>query len=117
MYDSNNVFAKILRNEIPAKKIAEGEHFLSFYDIAAKAPIHALIIPKGKYINAHDFSGNASAEEIVSFWQGINETVKILELEKNGYRLISNAGLHGNQEVPHFHIHILGGKNLGTIII
>lgn len=117
MYDQNNVFAKILKGEIPAKKIAEGEHFLSFYDIAAKAPVHALIIPKGQYINSHDFAANASAQEIVNFWHGLSETINALALGKNGYRLIANTGLHGNQEVPHFHIHILGGKDLGTKII
>jgi histidine triad (HIT) family protein len=117
VYDQNNVFAKILKGEIPAKKIAEGEHFLSFHDIAAKAPVHALVIPKGRYINAHDFANQASSEEITNFWQGVSTTISALELDKNGYRLISNTGLDGRQEVPHFHIHILGGKDLGTKIV
>lgn len=116
VYDSNNIFAKILREEIPAKKIAENEYFLSFYDIAAKAPIHALVIPKGNYINAHDFADKASAAEINNFWKGVSETIALLELKTNGYRLISNTGLNGRQEVPHFHIHVLGGKELGAKI-
>lgn len=117
MYDSNNIFAKILRTEIPAKKIAENEYFLSFHDIAAKAPIHALIIPKGNYINAHDFADKASAAEINGFWQGVSKTITLLALENTGYRLIANTGLHGRQEVLHFHMHILGGKELGAKIV
>lgn len=117
MYDSNNIFAKILRAEIPAKKIAENEYFLSFHDIAAKAPVHALVIPKGNYINAHDFANKASDAEISNFWKGVSETITLLELQTNGYRLIANTGINGCQEVQHFHIHILGGTKLGAKIV
>lgn len=117
MYDQNNIFAKILRGEIPAKKISQGPYYLSFYDIAPKAPIHALVIPAGPYQNSYDFSANASAEEIIGFYKGINETLDLLELKANGYRLISNTGTHGRQDVPHFHIHILGGHDLGPKMV
>lgn len=113
MYDQNNIFAKILRDEIPAKKIAQGQYYLSFYDIAPKAPIHALIIPTGTYQNAHEFSAKASAEEIVGFYKGVDATIDVLGLKADGYRLISNTGTYGRQDVPHFHIHILGGHDLG----
>lgn len=113
MYDVNNVFAKIIRGEIPCKRIAEDEYFLSFYDIKPKAPIHALVIPNGAYENAHDFTGNALPEEIVGFWKGVNTTINILSLSQNGYRLVVNNGKHSHQEVLHFHVHILGGHDLG----
>ncbi len=113
MYNQNNIFAKILRREIPCEKIAEDQYYLSFHDIAPKAPVHALVIPTGPYQNAHDFSDNASTEEIVGFWKGVNATFELLGLKADGYRLITNTGAHGRQDVPHFHIHILGGHDLG----
>lgn len=117
MYDTNNIFAKILREEIPCEKVEEDKYFLSFHDIHPKAPIHALVIPKGFYENAHDFASKATLEEIVGFWHGINITVTKLNLTQNGYRLISNTGLHGRQEVSHFHVHILGGHDLGPKMV
>lgn len=117
MYDQNNIFAKILREEIPCRKIAEDQYFLSFYDIAPKTTIHALVVPTGPYINAHDFASTASTEEIVGFWKGVNATIHALDLTHDGYRLITNTGLHGRQEVPHFHVHVLGGQDLGPKIV
>jgi diadenosine tetraphosphate (Ap4A) HIT family hydrolase len=117
MYDQNNIFAKILRSEIPCKKIAENQYFLSFHDIAPKAPVHALAIPSGHYKNAHDFTARASAKEIIGFWMGVNTTIDALHLAQNGYRLIANTGTNGRQDVPHFHIHILGGQDLGPKIV
>lgn len=117
MYDQNNIFAKILRGEVPCQKITQNQYFLSFYDIAPKAPIHALVIPTGSYQNAHDFSDKASPDEITGFYKGVNDTLDVLGLKANGYRLISNTGLHGRQDVPHFHIHILAGHDLGPKMV
>ena len=117
MYDQNNIFAKILRSEIPCKKIAEDQYFLSFHDIAPKAALHALVIPTGHYKNAHDFTSRSSTDEIVGFWKGVNTTIDALNVAQNGYRLITNTGTDGRQDVPHFHIHILGGQDLGPKIV
>ncbi len=117
MYDTNNIFAKILRKEISCNKIEEDEYFLSFHDLHPKAPSHALIIPKGSYLNAHDFSARASAEEIIGFWKGVNTTITALNLTQNGYRIIANTGIHGRQEIPHFHVHLLGGHDLGSKMV
>lgn len=113
-YDSNNIFAKILRGEIPCKKIYEDDFVLSFYDIQPRKKIHALIIPKGAYSDATDFAQNASAEEITGFWRAIPKIVAALGLDK-GYRLISNCQEHGHQEVPHLHVHLLGGEPVGPM--
>jgi diadenosine tetraphosphate (Ap4A) HIT family hydrolase len=117
MYDTNNIFTKILRGEIPCKKVAEGNYFLSFYDINPKANTHVLVIPTGQYLNAHDFAKNATPEEQVGFWQGIDETIEILKIKENGYRLIMNTGINGRQEVPHMHMHILGGNDIGPMVV
>jgi diadenosine tetraphosphate (Ap4A) HIT family hydrolase len=117
MYDQNNIFAKILRGEIPAKKISQGPYYLSFYDIAPKAPVHALVIPTGAYLNADDFADKAAPDEIIGFYKGLSATIEMLGLKANGYRLISNTGIHGRQDVPHFHIHILGGHDLGPKMV
>lgn len=115
-YDKNNIFARILKGEIPVKKITEGHDFLSFYDAFPKAPLHALVIPKGAYANWFDFYEKASQEEIIGFHNGINQTIEILEIKETGFRIISNQGANGGQEIPHYHIHILGGKKLGPMI-
>jgi len=115
-YDPNNIFAKILRGEIPCTKILEDEFSLAFHDAYPKAPVHALVIPKGAYINAQDFHQNASPEEIVGFYRGASKAVDLLGLDKDGYRIISNSGINGGQEVPHYHIHLLGGKKLGPMV-
>jgi len=117
MYDTNNIFAKILREEIPCQKIAEGKHFLSFYDISPKAKIHALVIPTGPYINVHDFVTRASVDAQIGFWQGFRETLAILQLDEQGYRLVMNIGVHGRQEVLHMHVHILGGNDTGPMVL
>ena len=116
-YDKNNIFARILRGEIPCKKIYEDECSLAFYDIHPQAPIHALIIPKVTFISMDDFITSAPPELIASFFQSIGKVVQILELSEGGYRLISNHGPDSCQEVPHLHFHILGGKKLGPLIL
>ena len=118
MYNTNNIFAKIIRNEIPAKQIYSNSNALSFYDINPQAKIHALVIPKGEYVDILDFSLNASQDEMKDFFDAVNTTIVALGLcANNGFRTISNTGLNGGQEVPHFHMHILGGEHLGKMII
>ncbi len=115
-YDSNNVFAKILRGEIPCKKIYEDEYALAFPDIKPQAPVHVLIIPKGPYATYNDFIASASDAEIIGFQRAIGNVINSTNIVANGYRLIANAGVYSHQEVPHFHIHILGGRDLGPIL-
>ena len=118
-YDDSNIFAKILRNEIPCKKIYEDEFVLSFHDINPQKKIHALVIPKGKYIDLDDFSNNASKEEIVGLIKGINIVAKKLRISKDvgkGYRALSNINEHGGQEVPHLHFHLFGGEKIGKMV-
>ncbi len=116
MYDSDNLFAKILRGEIPCDTVYEDNHVLAFRDISPQAPVHVLVIPKGAYVNMDDFSANASDEEIAGFTRGIGETARKLGLVEGGYRAIANIGEDANAEIPHLHVHILGGKNLGHLI-
>ena len=118
-YDNNNIFAKILRNEIPCDKIYEDEYVLSFYDITPQKKIHALVIPKGKYIDLDDFNSKATEKEIVGLLKGISIVAKKLgiSVEKGkGYRTLSNLSEHGGQEVPHLHFHLFGGEKLGKMI-
>ncbi|OYV40748.1 MAG: histidine triad nucleotide-binding protein [Acidocella sp. 20-61-6] len=115
-YDDNNIFAKILRGEIPCRKIHEDEHALAFHDIRPQAPVHALVIPKGKYVSFADFGSNAPAELACGFNRAIAFVAQKLALEKTGYRLIANMGWDSHQEVPHYHVHILGGRKLGTML-
>ncbi|MGI9501400.1 MAG: histidine triad nucleotide-binding protein [Geminicoccaceae bacterium] len=115
-YDETNVFAKILRGELPCNKILENEHALAFHDINPMAPVHALVIPKGAYVSMDDFSANASAAEIGGFFRTVGEVARQLGLAESGYRLIANTGEHGLQEVPHFHMHVFGGAMLGRMI-
>jgi len=121
-YDKNNIFAKILRGEIPLKpseKIYENEFVLSFYDINPKKKVHALIIPKGEYINLDDFNKRASEKEIAELIKGINIVAKKLGISVDGghgYRVIANVGENGGQEVPHLHFHLLGGEKVGKMI-
>ena len=117
-YDENNIFAKILRGEISCKKIYEDDYVLSFYDINPQKKIHALIIPKGKYIDLDDFSKKASSQEMVGLIKGINKVAEKLGISMNtgrGYRTLANIGEYGGQEVPHFHIHILAGEKIGAL--
>ena len=118
-YDNNNIFAKILRGEIPCKKIYEDQFILSFYDINPQKKIHALVIPKGKYINLDDFSSNAKSEEMVGLLKGINIVAKKLGISTEagqGYRALANIGEHGGQEVPHLHFHLFGGERVGKMV-
>jgi len=117
-YDKNNIFAKILRGEIPCKKIYENKYVLSFYDSSPQKKIHALIIPKGEYTDLDHFNMTASEKEIIEFYKSITHVVKLLKISNNetGYRLISNVGLDGGQEITHFHHHILGGENIGKMV-
>jgi len=115
-YDDNNIFARILRGEIPCKKVHETDHALAFHDINPQAPVHVLVIPKGRYVSMDDFAGNAGAEEIVGLWRAVAETARILGLADPGYRILANHGRHAHQEVPHLHIHIFGGRPLGPML-
>ena len=114
-YNDDNIFAKILNKKISTDIILENEHAIAFHDIAPQAPVHILIIPKGKFIKYDDFLNKASKDEIYYFFDLINQLVKVYDLENTGYRLISNAGKNANQEVPHLHFHLLAGKNLGKM--
>ena len=114
-YNDDNIFAKILNKKLSTDIILENEHAIAFNDIAPQAPIHILIIPKGKYIKYDDFLNKASKDEIYHFFKLINQLVKDYDLENTGYRLITNAGRNANQEVPHLHFHLLAGKNLGKM--
>ena len=119
-YDDQNIFAKILRGEIPNKTVLETEYALAFEDIAPQAPIHVLVIPKGPYMNYDHFALAASDEEIVGFTRAIGQVCKMLGIQPSldgmGYRAIANTGEAGVQEVPHLHVHILGGRVLGRMI-
>lgn len=120
-YDSSNVFAKILRGEIPNKTVYESEHTLAFYDIMPQAPIHVLVIPKGAYVDFADFSANAPNIEIIDFYRSCAKICTELKLtssngSKGGFRAITNSGAYGLQEVPHYHLHLLGGRVLGPLL-
>lgn len=115
-YDANNVFAKILRSEIPCKKVYEDEFALAFSDINPQAPTHVLVIPKGPYTAHEDFVNSATAEEIVGFQKAISSAAQAAGVTATGYRLISNSGANAHQEVPHYHVHILGGRALGPML-
>ena len=115
-YDSNNVFAKILRGEIPCAKIYEDEHVLAFKDIRPQAKVHALVIPKGAYISMDDFSATASEAEIAALIRAVGLVARQLGVAESGYRILANSGRHSHQEVPHLHIHIFGGQPLGRMI-
>ena len=119
-YDKNNIFAKILRGEIPCKKIYENEYILSFYDINPQKKVHALVIPKGEYTDLDDFSSRASEKEISELIKGISFVAKKLGISLNdngkGYRSLVNIGGHGGQEVPHLHFHLFGGEKVGKMV-
>ena len=118
-YDDNNIFAKILRGEIPCEKIYEDDYVLSFHDITPQKKIHALVIPKGKYIDLDDFNTKASDKEIVELIKGISIVAKKLGISLDtgkGYRTLSNLSEHGGQEVPHLHFHLFGGEKVGKMV-
>jgi histidine triad (HIT) family protein len=119
-YDPSNIFARILRGEIPARTVLETEHALAFHDINPSAPHHVLVIPRGAYVNLDDFSLNASDAEIVGFQRAVGRLCAELGVAPDGggegYRAITNSGPHGMQEVPHYHVHILAGRVLGRLV-
>lgn len=115
-YDDSNIFARILRGEIPCNKVYEDDHVLAFRDIAPKAPVHVLVIPKGAYVSHDDFSARASDGDIAAFTRAVGQIARDLGVAETGYRLIANTGLNGGQEVPHYHVHILGGGNVGPMV-
>ena len=116
IYDEDNVFAKILKAKIPYEKVLENKYALAFNDINRQAPIHILVIPKKPYTDLYNFTQNANLDEIKCFWELVNNVISKKVIEDNGFRIITNSGKDGNQDVPHFHVHILGGKNLGRMI-
>ena len=118
VYDDQNIFAMILRGDIPNDTVIETEHSLAFRDIHPQAPVHILLIPKGKYVTIDDFAANATETETLDFWRTFAKIVSDngLDAAGAGFRVISNAGANGLQEVPHFHVHLLGGRPLGPIL-
>lgn len=115
-YDSNNIFARILRGEIPNNTVYEDAHILAFKDIRPQAKVHVLVIPKGAYVSAQDFGEQASVEEIAAFQRAVAKVARDLGVADSGYRVIANTGAHGHQEVPHYHVHILGGQPIGKMV-
>ena len=115
-YDQNNIFARILRSEIPCKKVYEDDCALAFHDINPQAPIHVLVIPKGTYVSMADFTANAPDALVLGFFRAVGKVAAELELVEPGYRILANHGPDSHQEVPHLHIHIFGGKPLGPLL-
>jgi len=115
-YDDTNVFAKILRGELPSRKVYEDEWALAFHDINPLAPVHILVIPKGPYVSWDDFSEKASADEIAGFVRAVGKIARDQQLVVQGYRLLANTGKRSGQEVPHLHVHIFGGQPLGPML-
>lgn len=115
-YDKNNIFARILRGEIPCKKVHEDQHALAFHDIAPQAPTHILVIPKGEYVSMDDFTAKASEAEIAALFRAVGKIARDVGAADKGYRILSNCGGDSGQEVPHLHIHIFAGRPLGRMI-
>lgn len=115
-YDKDNIFAKIVRGEIPSEKIYDDKYVYAFHDISKAAPTHVLVIPKGEYTDFSDFTMNAKPDEVSYFFTKVGEIAEELGVTKNGYRLIANMGADASQTVPHFHVHILAGKSLGGLL-
>jgi diadenosine tetraphosphate (Ap4A) HIT family hydrolase len=115
-YDDSNIFARILRGEIPSSKVYEDEHVLAFNDINPLSPTHILVIPKGPYVSWDDFSAKASDEEIGAFVRAVGQIARDSGLVESGYRLLANVGQNSGQEVPHLHVHIFGGRSLGPML-
>jgi len=116
VYDPSNIFAKILRGEIPCNTVYEDEFALAFHDINPQAPVHVLVIPKGEYVSMADFTAEAPAELIAGYMRAVGKVASELGLVEPGYRTLANAGTNAHQEVPHLHIHIFGGKPLGPML-
>ncbi len=117
IYDANNIFARIIRGEAPANKVFEDDEVLAFHNIAKAAPTHVLVIPKGDFVNFADFVKKTDADKVGNFFAKVAKVAAMLDLEGSGYRLISNIGSDASQSVPHFHVHILGKKKLGALIV
>lgn len=115
-YDDNNIFARILRGEIPSKKVYEDDHVLAFHDINPLSPTHILVIPKGSYVSWDDFSANAEDAEVTAFVRAVGSIAREAGLVEDGYRLLANTGLNSGQEVPHLHVHIFAGRPLGPML-
>ncbi|RDD63297.1 histidine triad nucleotide-binding protein [Ferruginivarius sediminum] len=115
-YDDNNIFAKILRGEIPCNKVYEDDHVLAFHDINPQTPTHVLVIPKGRYVSSDDFFNEADEAEIAAFFRAVGKISRDLGVVDRGYRILANAGADAHQEVPHFHLHIFAGTDLGRMI-
>ncbi|HEX9488864.1 MAG TPA: histidine triad nucleotide-binding protein [Stellaceae bacterium] len=115
-YDRNNIFARILRGEIPCRKVYEDQYVLAFHDINPAAPVHILVIPKGAYASLDDFSATASDAELAAFTRALGVIARQMGVAETGYRILANHGPDAHQEVPHFHVHIFGGRNLGRMI-
>jgi diadenosine tetraphosphate (Ap4A) HIT family hydrolase len=115
-YDDSNIFARILRGEVPCQRVYENEHALAFRDINPLAPTHVLVIPRGAYVSMADFSAKASSEEIAGFFRAVGEAAEQQGVAESGYRILANSGADANQEVPHFHVHIFGGAPLGPML-
>lgn len=115
-YDDQNIFAKILRGEIPCDKVFEDDHCLAFKDIAPQAPVHVLVIPKGPYVSFDDFHATATDAEIAGYVRGIGTVARMQGVDADGYRILSNIGENGHQEVPHLHVHVVGGRPMGRML-
>ncbi|HEX3536691.1 MAG TPA: histidine triad nucleotide-binding protein [Stellaceae bacterium] len=115
-YDRSNVFALILRGELPCSKVYEDEHVLAFRDINPQAPKHVVLIPKGEYVSVDDFSERASEAELAAFLRAISKIAKAEDVTEGGYRILANHGAEAHQEVPHFHLHLFGGRDLGPML-
>jgi histidine triad (HIT) family protein len=115
-YDQGNVFARILRGEIPSRKVYEDEWALAFHDINPLAPVHVLVIPKGPYLSMADFTAKASTDEIAGLFRAVGKAAELLGIVESGYRILANTGADANQEVPHLHIHIFAGAPLGRML-
>ena len=115
-YNKNNIFAKILRGEIPCKKVYENDHVLAFHDVNPQKKVHVLVIPKGKYVDLDDFNNKASDKEIVELNKAVSHVANLMGSTDNGYRALTNIGNDGGQEVPHLHFHIFSGENLGKMV-
>lgn len=115
-YDTTNIFARIIRGEIPCRQVYQDDHVLAFEDVSPAAPVHVLVVPKGEYVSFDDFTTHAGADAVARFFATIGTIARQLGVDKTGYRLITNHGAHAHQTVPHFHVHILGGKPLGELL-
>ena len=115
-YDDNNIFARILRGELPSKTVHETQHSLAFHDLSPLAAVHVLVIPKGPYVSWEDFSARAPDAEIADFVRAIGETARRVGAEPQGYRVLANTGKRAGQEVPHLHVHVFGGQPLGPML-